>query len=260
MTEKAESIEKQLAKPFKIIHWRVLRSFGNQVSCAPYITVRDTRRRLNKVFGVNGWQTKLVEVKGGFTCELSCLIDDQWITKTDAGGEQGDNLKTTASDALKRAAMNFGVGEYLHSWKVVYLPAKDKKALNSKGKQINDPAELTALCQNIYEANLERIQVEHPGTVIPKEQRPAKKTGPIDTVEIKNIDTLIRIIEETTDKAADQILASIYKTYKVKSIRELTKDKLPNVINRLNSTISGGNDEDKNNKNKQSLKKIKGRT
>src|SRR5262249_31196354 len=52
-------------------------------------------------------------------CRLRLRIGNRWITKVDVGGpseqpDGGDRLKAAFSDALKRAAVKFGVGRYLY--------------------------------------------------------------------------------------------------------------------------------------------------
>jgi hypothetical protein len=65
---------------------------------------------------------------------LRCRIGGEWIVKTDVGGpseqpDGGDRLKAAFSDALKRAAVKFGIGRYLYrlppQW-VDYDPQKRK--------------------------------------------------------------------------------------------------------------------------------------
>jgi hypothetical protein len=52
-------------------------------------------------------------------CELRCRIGGEWISKTDVGSpseqpDVGDRMKAAFSDALKRAAVKFGIGRYLY--------------------------------------------------------------------------------------------------------------------------------------------------
>ena len=52
-------------------------------------------------------------------CRLRLRIGERWITKSDVGGpseqpDGGDRLKAAFSDALKRAAVKFGIGRYLY--------------------------------------------------------------------------------------------------------------------------------------------------
>src|SRR5205807_4549569 len=69
---------------------------------------------------------------GSVMCRLRVKLGDRWITKTDVGSpseqpDLGDRLKAAFSDALKRAAVKFGIGRYLYrlaaQW-VDYDPAK----------------------------------------------------------------------------------------------------------------------------------------
>jgi len=54
------------------------------------------------------------------TCRSSCNVGETWIEKADVGGasgqpDAGDRHKAAFSDALKRAAVKFGIGRYLYS-------------------------------------------------------------------------------------------------------------------------------------------------
>lgn len=88
-----------------------------------YIDARDVENRLDEVFGVEGWQTKYFEtVKGRIICELSCLINGVWVTKSDGAGDTGtEGEKGAISDAKKRAAVQFGIGRYLYAIKLNWV-------------------------------------------------------------------------------------------------------------------------------------------
>jgi hypothetical protein len=71
--------------------------------------------RLDDVFGTDGWQTQYQNMGDRMICQLSCRIDGKWITKSDGAGDtdiEGD--KGGISDALKRAAVQWGIGRYLY--------------------------------------------------------------------------------------------------------------------------------------------------
>jgi hypothetical protein len=56
---------------------------------------------------------------GSVVCRLRVRLGDEWLTKVDVGGpseqpDDGDRRKAAVSDALKRAAVKFGVGRYLY--------------------------------------------------------------------------------------------------------------------------------------------------
>jgi hypothetical protein len=86
----------------------------------PYVDARAIQDRLDEVLGVAGWMDEYEPLPdGSVVCKLRCLLGDTWITKTDVGGpseqpDGGDRLKAAFSDALKRAAVKFGVGRYLY--------------------------------------------------------------------------------------------------------------------------------------------------
>jgi hypothetical protein len=76
--------------------------------------------RLDNVLGLDGWQDEYEPLPdGSVVCKLRCRIGGEWLVKTDVGGpseqpDGGDRIKAAFSDALKRAAVKFGVGRYLY--------------------------------------------------------------------------------------------------------------------------------------------------
>lgn len=118
-------LPRELAEPFEAseIEWRINRSgFTNQkpwATAIPYITSRAVQDRLDKVFGVFGWQNEIKQVSvKGFLSGISFKHDGEWITKWD-GAEGNDSngmdiVKSGSSNALKRAAVLLGIGRYLY--------------------------------------------------------------------------------------------------------------------------------------------------
>jgi hypothetical protein len=99
------------------------------------VDARVIQDRLDDVLGVMGWQDSYESLPdGAVTCRLKIRVGDRWITKMDVGGQseqpdEGDRRKAAFSDALKRAAVKFGIGRYLYrlegQW-VDYDPQKKK--------------------------------------------------------------------------------------------------------------------------------------
>jgi hypothetical protein len=76
-------------------------------------------KRLDDVVGMENWQCHYEDLGGRVICRLSIRVDGEWITKCDGAGDTKiEGEKGGISDALKRAAVLFGVGRYLY-----YLPA-----------------------------------------------------------------------------------------------------------------------------------------
>ena len=117
-----DALLRQLKEPFdpNFIKWRVGQTTKDKskASALAYLDSREVYKRLDDVCGTGGWQDKIIEMNGGFICELSVLIDGVWVTKSDAADFTDiESIKGGASSALKRAAAVWGVGRYLY-----YLP------------------------------------------------------------------------------------------------------------------------------------------
>lgn len=136
------SILEELRKPFDEdrIHWRAqtLTRDGSKALALAYLDARDVRHRLNEVVGPDNWSCEHYDCGGGkLGCRLSIRIDGEWITKTDGAGDtQVEAEKGAFSSALKRAAVAWGVGEYLYDMDAVWVPCKtwnkgDKKMFDS---------------------------------------------------------------------------------------------------------------------------------
>lgn len=94
-----------------------------------YIDARLVIERLDEVLGPN-WSDRYEIVPG--TKALKCSLTLDGVTREDIG-EHGHSTKATASDALKRAAVRFGVGISVYSMSRVNLNAGDGK-MNGSGK------------------------------------------------------------------------------------------------------------------------------
>lgn len=135
--ERSDSVEallKQLKNPFeaKFVKVRVGATNKDKTKGIAlfYLDSREVMKRLDEVCGLDGWASdkeavtagdKLVGVK----CSLSIRMPycdargiEKWVTRSDYGEpSMASPLKGASSDALKRAAVNFGIGRYLY-----YIP------------------------------------------------------------------------------------------------------------------------------------------
>ena len=120
-----KKIQRLLADPFEAhdIEWRVQQSGVSGsgkpwVMVIPYITNRAIQQRLDDVVGIDGWKNEFKEATSGkgYLCGLSIRFGDNWITKWD-GSEYTpvEALKGALSGAMKRTAVQFGIGRYLYS-------------------------------------------------------------------------------------------------------------------------------------------------
>lgn len=107
-------MERELKRPFPIhkIKWR--KGGGSKELC--YITARDVMDRLDQVVGPAGWRTDHKEVLGRIVCTLWLRgSDGEWIGKSDGADDSNiEAAKGGLSDALKRAAVQWGIARYLY--------------------------------------------------------------------------------------------------------------------------------------------------
>jgi hypothetical protein len=115
-------VARVLSAPFdpSEVKFKPAAASGNRALAQAYVDVRAIQDRLDTVCGVAGWQDSYrVLPDGAVVCRLRLKIGEEWITKVDVGSpsgqpDNGDRTKAAFSDALKRAAMKFGVGRYLY--------------------------------------------------------------------------------------------------------------------------------------------------
>lgn len=114
---------KALAEEFprEAVHWRVqgtpFERNGKFIAKAlAYIDARDVMDRLDEVCQPENWQADYQETPSGrVICRIGIFIEDRWVWKSDgAGSTQVEGEKGGISDALKRAAVAWGIGRYLY--------------------------------------------------------------------------------------------------------------------------------------------------
>jgi hypothetical protein len=117
-----EELTEALAAPFdpRAVRFKPAVVSGNRALALAYVDARSIQDRLDEVLGVTGWQDEYECLpEGSVVCRLRLRLGDEWITKMDVGGQsgqpdEGDRRKAAFSDALKRAAVKFGIGRYLY--------------------------------------------------------------------------------------------------------------------------------------------------
>lgn len=114
--------------PREAIHWRAqtLTRNGDKALALAYLDARDVMDRLDKVCGPANWQTRYIETaRGRVLCEIGIRIGDDWVWKSDGAGDTAvEGEKGGISDALKRAAVQWGIGRYLYRLDAVWAPCE----------------------------------------------------------------------------------------------------------------------------------------
>lgn len=132
--------------PPDVLHWKPQAVSGSRALAVVYLSAREVMDRLDEVVGPLRWQdTYSVLPSGAVQCRLTITVAGVTVTREDVGGQseqpdEDDRLKAAFSDALKRAAVKFGIGRYLYSFPKVWCDYDpQKKQFVSKP---NPPAHL----------------------------------------------------------------------------------------------------------------------
>jgi hypothetical protein len=138
------------AMPYK---WRVQESKEHGANCVAYIDARDVMDRLDDVVGAENWQSKYESHNGNLYCAIGIKIGDSWVWKTDCGSESNiEKEKGEASDALKRAAVQWGIGRFLYNLPIERLKTKQHGTkyypCDDKGNILWSKEDLTAYIQS----------------------------------------------------------------------------------------------------------------
>jgi hypothetical protein len=131
---------------------------GTKGQFLAYIDARDVMNRLDAVLGLSNWQSavKWINPDQSAVVSLSVRIDCEWITREDVGypnnpgaGIEDEPLKAAVSDAVKRAAVHFGIGRFLYdlpaAWVEIDPDGKPVHAVNAGDRREFAPAPLAEI-------------------------------------------------------------------------------------------------------------------
>jgi hypothetical protein len=143
-----EALMKALAAPFEAgeVKFKPAVVSGNRALALAYVDARVIQDRLDEVLGVVGWQDDYECLPdGSVVCRLRIRVGGEWLTKVDVGGpseqpDEGDRRKAAFSDALKRAAVKFGVGRYLYRLASQWVDYDPHKRQFAKPPRLPDSA------------------------------------------------------------------------------------------------------------------------
>lgn len=99
------------------ISWRVGSTNGDKTRglALAYLDSRDVQDRLDAVCGPENWQCRYSLLGTTTICEIGLKIGEEWVWKADgAGATDFEAEKGALSDAMKRAAVKWGIGRYLY--------------------------------------------------------------------------------------------------------------------------------------------------
>lgn len=149
--------------PAAEIEWRVGSTNGDKSSglALAYLTARHVMERLDAVCGPENWQDRY-EFHGPRTvCYLSLRVGGEWVTKADGAGDSDvEAEKGAISDALKRAAVKWGIGRYLYDLGKIWVDLE--KAGNSHRIKKDQYAKLETALVRQFGQSLRSLANEAP--------------------------------------------------------------------------------------------------
>jgi hypothetical protein len=129
----------KLQAPFKPveIEWRIGATRDGKGLALPYVTNRAIQNRLDEIFGPFGWRNEFQAWKDkGQLCGISIQSPDgSWVTKWDGADDSNmEAVKGGLSDAMKRAAYQWGIGRYLYDVPSVWVKIDSGKKMQETPK------------------------------------------------------------------------------------------------------------------------------
>lgn len=134
--------------------WRVQSFSKNKPSaqCVAYIDARDVMKLLDEVCGAGNWQSDFKDIGGQTFAGIGIAVNwtptekSEWVWKWDTGSESNiEKEKGQASDSLKRAAVQWGIGRFLYDMPIKFVEANEVKTqtnfpyvVDKQGKRVWD--------------------------------------------------------------------------------------------------------------------------
>lgn len=110
------------------IEWRVQsQTSSGKLIVVPYINNRCVMHRFDAAFGPENWTSEFREIANGFICRLTVTINDREVYREDGASKTNiEPEKGGISDAMKRAAVQFGLGRCLYDYPRVFIECDGK--------------------------------------------------------------------------------------------------------------------------------------
>lgn len=138
---------------------------GKGISLLLYKTARVDANALDKKIGQFNWQKRYYECKGNLFCEIGIYDQEkkEWIWKGDCGTESNTEAeKGEASDAMKRAGFQWGIGRELYSSPFIWANAETVKNNDIK-KESKFVVEEIEYNEN---RTIKHVVISHKGVVV----------------------------------------------------------------------------------------------
>ena len=198
------------------IEWRIQQAGEKHgrvwAICVPYITNRAIQVRLDEVVGPENWRNEFRPgPDGGVMCGLSIRVGGEWVTKW--GGAENtvvEGVKGGLSSAMKRAAVQWGIGRYLYEMDETFAHVHDNGRFRGKTRE-----------GSTYRWDPPRL----PARFLPAADAPAVGGRAVDQAEPEppadNMEGMLTYVREVGPRANDQ--AEIRVQRKAQNLKEFVR-------------------------------------
>ena len=179
---------------------------GEGCSLLMYKNARVDMTLLDEVVGPENWKRSHELINGSLFCTVAVRSDKgEWVTKQDVGTESyTEKEKGQASDAFKRACVNWGIGRELYTCPFVWINLKEDEWKSSyNGKRQPKPRFVVSSIEYDNQRKVSFIEIKDDKDVV---RYTWGNSSELDDVRAEAID---RVKRATTRKE----LEDIYKLY-----------------------------------------------
>jgi hypothetical protein len=205
----------RLKAPFPVndVSWRIGQAGKNGdrvwAKVLAYLDNRAIMERLDEVCGPENWRNEYAKgPEGGVLCCIYIKIGDEWIGKWDgADNTDVEATKGGLSDAMKRAAVQWGIGRYLYdlgeSWAEI-VEQKTPGAIYAKSEKAGSFYWLPP--KNV-------LPTDKP---VPKPSKPEPEADVLTAAELAYFTDCIQQIAAA--KSLDELKSTVGEPLKAKSV------------------------------------------
>ncbi|MCH5210409.1 MAG: hypothetical protein J1F01_05530 [Oscillospiraceae bacterium] len=232
---------RRLREPFKPseIEWRVgaTNKAKTKGIALPYITNRAVQNRLDEVCGAENWQNEFIRWgENSQICKITIFIDGRAVTKEDgADNTKVDPTKGGLSNAMKRAAAQWGIGRYLYDLPTYWMDiaeAGGSYKLNGDLPQLPKwalPKDYTGKIEYAHSGDTYDEQNASLDEFLNNNMSDADKQLPKDKAE-----NLLKVLKSYEEQNLLEI-KKVYQYFKVRDVYALTNRQYAECLRTLNA-------------------------
>lgn len=222
--------------------------FDNGCSLLLYKDARADMIILDETFKPENWQRNHELINGNLFCNVGIKIDGEWVWKQDVGVESyTEKEKGQASDAFKRACVNWGIGRELYTSPFIWVK-KENLEFDNKGK-LKSKFKVAAIGYD-DKRNINQLIIEdsHGNMVFSMGSNKAansakgRNTKPQDEKPVnepqKGIGEEMALIVDAMCKSAGVDIPQLLINKGIKSFAELTDEQYSVLVRQLQAAIN----------------------